>query len=151
MAAVLAIVALGAWNVRLQSQLQDAAAYRDGVVAVFDTAAAPGGRLAVLTTPADGSAAGIAALGADGRVALALRNLDPTTGGEVYQAWLIGSTGAPVPVGSFSVGESGSGILSATAAATDVQVIALTREPGPGATTPTLPILVQGQVEVSPG
>ena len=152
MAAVLAVGLLGAWNARLQSQLQDAAAYRAGVAAVLGTAAAPGGRLAVLTAATGGAAAGIAALGADGHVALAMRDLDPTTGAEVYEAWVIGADGRPIPVGSFQVGEAGSGILSASiSGVSESVVVALTREPGPGATAPTLPILAQGQVRLPPG
>jgi hypothetical protein len=53
--------------------------------------------------------------------------------------------GAGVPIGSFTVGSDGSGYLSAGGApAASGVTVALTLEPGPGATTPTLPVISAG-------
>ena len=153
-AAVLAIAVLGAWNLQLQSQVSDLTAYRTGVLAVLDTAARPGSQVAVLAGPTAGGATGIAAVSSDGRVVVAMRNLSPTANTEVYEAWLIGSNGTPLPVGSFTVGSAGTGTLAATAMASGAEagvVVALTREPGPGATTPTLPILASGTAQARAG
>src|SRR5438093_9943915 len=50
-AAVIAAVALGAWNVQLRDQVAGLEAYRNGVAEVLDQAAKPGAQLAVLTVP----------------------------------------------------------------------------------------------------
>jgi anti-sigma-K factor RskA len=74
-----------------------------------------------------------------------MQDLAPTSGTSVYEAWIIASDGVPVPVGSFKVDAAGIASFQSKdlppAAGT---VIALTLEPGPGATTPTLPIIAKG-------
>ncbi|HEY2916022.1 MAG TPA: anti-sigma factor, partial [Candidatus Limnocylindrales bacterium] len=116
--------------------------------AVLDAAASPGAQVAVLHGTADGGAAsssGLAAVDPSGRLVVAVRELSQTSGAQVYEAWLIGADGKPVPAGSFAVGATGVGTMSvAVAGAGSHVVVALTREPGPGATAPTLPIVLQG-------
>jgi anti-sigma-K factor RskA len=144
--AALAVVALGAWNVQLRDQLAGLEAYRTGVVEVLDSAAEPGAQLAVLTVPeGTGGPSGLAAVTADGRVAIVMRDLAPTAGTQVYEAWLIGGDGVPVPIGDFKVGSTGSAIFGTTHTAMgEGVVVALTLEAGPGATTPTPPIIALG-------
>jgi len=151
-AAVLAIAFLGAWNLTLQDRVSDLTAYRQGVVDVLDAAAAPGSQLAVLAADAGTGPRGLAVLRADGTVVLAMRDLAPTTGSQVYETWLIAGDGAPVPVGGFSVDASGTAtfVSRASPPATGA-IIALTLEPGPGATTPTLPIVSKGIASPPPG
>jgi hypothetical protein len=150
-AVVLAIV-LGAWNLQLQSQVSDLVAYRAAVAAVVDAASASGAQVAVLTSGSAGGPSGLAAVDPSGRLVIAMRDLPATTGSEVYEAWLIGSDGTPRPAGSFAVGSAGTGTLtsSVTTGETGV-VVALTREPASGATTPTLPIVVKGSAHPSSG
>ena len=145
-AAALAVVALGVWNVQLRDQLSDLQAYREGVVKVLDAAAQPGAQLAVLTDPTGGGGpSGLAAVAADGSVAMVMRDLKPTTGTQVYEAWLIGADQVPVAIGGFKVGGSGTASFVTTHAAMgDGVVVALTLEPQPGATAPTPPILAVG-------
>jgi anti-sigma-K factor RskA len=151
-AAVLALAVLGAWNLQLQRQVADLAAYRTAVLDVLDTAAAPGGQVAVLSSGDGGAARGISAVRSDGHVVVAMRDLAPTSGSVVYEAWLIGADGHPVPVGSFQVGSAGTGTLVAQVASAETGVrVALTREPAPGATAPSLPIIVQGQAQARSG
>jgi len=152
-AAVLAVVVLGAWDLQLQSTNQELAAYQRGVAAVIDAASRPGAQLAVLAASAPSSpAAGIAAIRPDGTVAIAMRGLAPTSGSQVYEAWLVAGNAAPVPIGGFQVGASGAGTLSvAQGASTPGVVVALTLEPGPGATTPTLPLIASGAALSRPG
>jgi anti-sigma-K factor RskA len=76
---------------------------------------------------------------------MALQDLAPTSGNEVYEGWAIVGDTAPVPLGGFTVGEGGTGRLDGTGPpAQPGMTVALTREPGSGATTPTLPILAAG-------
>ena len=146
LAAVLAVVALGSWNLQLRSQVDTLSAYRDGVIQVLDLASGPGGQLAVLTDPDRVTRAnGIAGVGSDGRVAVVMRDLAPTSGSQVYEVWLVGADGKPLPIGDFAVGGGGSGTFSTRAPGTaEGVVVALTLEPGPGATTPTQPLIALG-------
>jgi len=143
-AAVLAIVALGGWNLLLQNQLNASQAYERSVAAVLDAAARPGSLTAILT-PADGTGSGLGAVTADGVVTLAMHDLAPTTGSTVYTAWAIGGDGVPVALGDFTVGSTGTGALDATASRlASGTVLALTREPTAGAQVPTGPIVSKG-------
>ncbi|MEA2673214.1 MAG: hypothetical protein QOI92_406 [Chloroflexota bacterium] len=147
LAAALALVALGVWNVQLRDQVNDLSTYRNGVAAVLDQAASPGAQLAVLASGAGATGpSGLAAVGADGNVALVMHELTPTTGAQVYEAWLIAGAGAPVPIGGFTVGAGGSAWFTTSHASLgDGVTVALTLEPGPGATTPTKPIIAAGK------
>ena len=143
-AAALAIVALGGWNLVLQNQLNAAKTYEQNVAAVLNVAAQPGSLTAILTADG-GTGSGLAAVSATGEVTLAMQDLAPTTGDTVYEAWVIGSDGVPLPLGSFKVGSSGTAYFEADGVpSTDGIVLALTREPAPGAQTPTMPIISKG-------
>ncbi|MFL5688316.1 MAG: anti-sigma factor domain-containing protein, partial [Chloroflexota bacterium] len=140
-AAVVAILALGATTLLLRNQLDSAEAYQEAVTAVIDLASQPGSLTAVLTADGD-TGTGLAAVSPDGQVTIAMQDLAPTTGSTVYSAWVIGGDGVPVDIGSFTVGRSGTAGFTATGvAASSGTVLALTRETGPGATTPTMPII----------
>ena len=143
-AAVVAIVGLAGWNLLLQNQLNATQAYQRSVAAVLDVAAQPGSLTAILE-PADGTGSGLAAVGADGKVALAARDLAPTSGSTVYTTWAIGGDGVPLALGDFTVGSDGTGTFEAAAPALAAgTVIALTREPTPGMTAPTGPVVSKG-------
>lgn len=144
-AAVLVIGVLAAWNLSLQGQLDDSDRYQQNVAAVLDVAAQPGSLTAILATPDGSGPAGLAAISAQGDVSLAMHDLDPTSGNQVYEAWVIGSDGVPVPLGSFAVGGGGTAYFQGSGLPTEAGItLALTKEPGPGATTPTLPIVSSG-------
>jgi anti-sigma-K factor RskA len=144
-AAVLAIVLLGGWNLLLQSQVNPANAYEQSVAAVLDVAAQPGSHTAILTAAGASGGSGLAAISASGAVSIAMQDLAATSGKTVYTAWAIGGDGVPIALGDFTVGNNGTGSLAATGAPTAAGVVvALTLEPGPGATTPTLPIISKG-------
>lgn len=152
LAAVVAVAVMGAWNLQIAGENEALRAYRAGVVAVLEQAAAPGAEIAVLA-PAEGSGpAGLAAIGSDGTVALVMRDLAPTTGTQVYETWLIAGGNAPVPVGEFTVATGGLGTFRTVESGVgDGVVIALTLEPGPDSTTPTLPIVALGQARAQEG
>lgn len=150
-AAALALVALGAWNLQLRDELAGLTAYRNGVIEVLEQAAEPDAQLAVLAAPDGGDGpSGLAAVAADGSVALVMRDLAPTSGAQVYEAWLIAGSGAPVPIGGFRVGTDGSAAFATAHDSLGSGVtVALTLEPGPGATTPTAPVIAAGQAAAS--
>jgi hypothetical protein len=148
MAAILVIGVLGAWNVVLQGQVGTLRTEQDSVAAVIHAGAIAGSVTAMLTAPeASGpyGPTGLAAVTRTGSLVLAMRDLRPTTGLQVYQAWVIVPGSAPVPTGSFRVGDAGVGSIAAASAPVGPgAVVAVTLESGPGATTPTLPILAAG-------
>lgn len=152
-AAVLAIVVLGAWNLQLQSRLsgvqadlQAAQAYQRDVAAVLDVGTRPGAQTAFLAAAESGGrTTGIAAASPDGAVIMALRDLAPTAGSQVYEAWVIVGKNAPVALGGFTVGSAGTGTLRAsTTLAQPGAVLALTLEPLPDATAPAGPVISAG-------
>ncbi|MEO8469772.1 MAG: anti-sigma factor [Chloroflexota bacterium] len=153
-AAVLAIAVLGGWNFQLQSRLSGvegdlaaAQAYRAAVTAVLDAAAQPGAQSGFLAAagPASRATGVVAATG--GSVILAVENLAPTTGAQVYEAWVIVGDAAPVAIGGFEVGAGGTGVFrGSTAFAAPGAIVALTLEPAPGATAPTSPVVTLGTV-----
>ena len=144
-AAVVLIGALGAWNVGLTEQLSDARGEQAAFDRVLAIAQAPGGQAIILGPVSVGGPAGLAAVGPDGSFGLTLDGLPATSGSQVYEAWVIAPLGMPVPVGSFAVGSSGLGSLSAARVPTGIGLtVGLTLEAHSGATTPTLPMVVSG-------
>ena len=143
-AAVVVALALGALNLQQRTELDGLIGYRNGVVEVLEEAARPGAQLAVLTAPENAPGpTGLAAVGADGSVAMVMRDLAPTAGTQVYEAWLIGAEGTPIPIGSFQVGASRTASFTTARASLGPGVtVALSLEPQAGATTPTVVVAV---------
>jgi anti-sigma factor RsiW len=151
-AAVLVIGLLGAWNLLLQGQLSAAQTYEDNVAAVLDVASQPGAFTAVLAPATSGGPRGIAAMSPSGDMAMAVRDLAPTSGTEVYEAWVIGADGVPVPLGGVPVGTTGTAFYTgAGLTAEPGAVLALTLEPGPGATAPSSAPVSSGTVVAATG
>ena len=143
-AAVFAIVALGGLSLLLGVQLNAARSYEQGVASVLEVASQPGSLTAILTADG-GTGSGLAAVSASGAVTIAMQDLAPTSGNQVYEAWWIAGDSAPAPIGSFTVGNAGTAVFEGgPLPTTGPLVLALTREPGPGATTPTMPIISKG-------
>lgn len=144
-AAVVAIVALGGWNLLLQNDLTVARRFDQAVQRVITAAAQPGSQTVVMTPTENNQANGLAAIRPDGSVVLAMRNLPKTNGPEVYETWVIVGDAAPVPVGDFFVDEYG--IAATTTRPTQAPpgaIIAVSREPGPGSKAPVGPIVSAG-------
>jgi hypothetical protein len=150
-AAVIAIVAAGAYGLSVQRQLDGARAFDSAVAAVVQAGSQPNAKTVVLATQAGQRGAGIGAVQADGSVVLALRDLAATSGQQSYTAWVIVGQGAPVNVGDFAV--DASGVRSFTTKPADTPegaTIAVTLEPNPGNSAPSGPIVVAGQAAAPP-
>jgi Anti-sigma-K factor rskA len=144
-AAGIAIVALVAVNLLTLGRLNSSEQYERDVAAVLEAGSQPDALTAVLAPTESGGPRGLAAVSANGDVTMAMQDLAPTSGNEVYEGWAIVGDAAPVPLGGFTVGEGGTGRLDGTGVPAEPgMTVALTREPGPGAQAPTLPILSAG-------
>lgn len=101
------------------------------MAAVLQAASQPGAVTAVLA-PDGGTGSGLAAVDAEGDVALAMRDLAPTSGTAVYEAWVIASDGVPVALGSFTVGANGTSLFEGSGLpSVEGIVLALTPRAGP--------------------
>jgi anti-sigma-K factor RskA len=144
-AAVLAIVVVGGWNLLLQNELNAARRFDQAVATVIGAAAAPGSKTVILAPAEDSKASGIAAVRADGSVVLAMRDLPATSGSEVYETWVIVPDTAPVAVGGFTVDANGTATFTTKPAnAPPGSTIAVTREPKAGNTAPAGPVVSAG-------
>jgi anti-sigma-K factor RskA len=98
LAAVVAVIAVGAWGVSVSSQLGE----RDRALRAVANAIAGGevafrvdgdaGRGYVVDTPGSGSS-------------LVVADLEPLPADKLYELWLIGADGTPLDVGTFRPGE----------------------------------------------
>ena len=150
-AAVLAIVVSGAYALNVRGRLETARAFDQAVAAVVAAGSQPGAKTVVLAAQKDQHGAGIGAVGADGSVVLALRDLAATTGRQSYTAWVIVGKTAPLNVGDFLVDSSGVGSFTTKPADTpEGAVIAITLEPNPGNAAPGGPVVVAGQAAAPP-
>jgi hypothetical protein len=144
-AAVVAIVALGAWGIGLQRQLDANQAFNQAVANVLTAASQPGAKVVVLAPEPGQQGSGLAAVQPDGSMVLAMHDLPANGGSEVYTAWVIVGSNAPTSVGDFSVGSTG--VQSFTTHPTSTPegaTIAITREPNPGNQAPKGPIVSAG-------
>jgi anti-sigma-K factor RskA len=151
-AAVIAIVAVGAWGLNLQRQLDAAQRFDRAVASVVQAAGQPGASTLALAAAEGAAANGVAAVTADGSVVLAMHDLAATNGSQVYEAWVIVGKNAPLAVGGFTVDSSGTAAFRTVPATTPPgAVIALTLEPQAGSTAPKGPIVSSGVASGAPG
>jgi hypothetical protein len=151
-AAVLVIGVLAGWNLLLQGQINAARTYEENVAAVLEVASQPGAYTAVLAPATNGGPRGLAAMSPSGDMAMAVRELAPTSGNQVYEAWVIGADGVPVALGGATVGDAGTAFYTGTGLSAEVgAVLALTLEPGPGATAPSSPPVSAGTIVPAAG
>ena len=151
-AAVVAIVALGAWGIGLQRQLDANQAFNQAVANVLTAASQPGAKVVVLAPQPGQQGSGLAAVQPDGSMVLAMHDLPANGGSEVYTAWVIVGSNAPTSVGDFSVGSTGVQSLTTHPTTTpEGATIAITREPNPGNQAPKGPIISAGVATAPPG
>jgi hypothetical protein len=149
LAAAFAIVVLGAWNLSLQSDLSNSRAYRAHVDEVLGIARTPGATIAVLVSPEAGANSGFIAVAADGRAAAVVSGLPAITGSEVYEVWVIVGSDPPRPIAAMTQSGAIAFLSGAVGPVPSGATVALTREPAPNPTTPTLPILSKGVTSTS--
>jgi anti-sigma-K factor RskA len=150
-AAVIGVLALGASNLALRRDLDQAQAYQQGVDQALALAGRPGSVAALLAAP-DGSATGLAVIGADGTARITMRGLPATSGSQVYTAWSIEGDAPPVAVGDFTVGADGLASASGSApSAVPGSVVAVTLEQAAGATAPGGPVVASGTTRAPAG
>ncbi len=151
-AAVLAIVAVGAWGLNLQGQLERARAFDQAVAAVVQAAGQPGAKTVILSQQQGQHGSGIAAVAADGSIVLAMQDLQATTGSQVYTAWVIVGSNAPVSIGDFDVDAGGTrGFTGKPTPAPAGATVAVTLEANRGNTAPKGPIVSAGVATAPPG
>lgn len=145
-AAVVAIVALVAWNLALQGDVSTARERADELRGLVAAAAASGARAAHLAGQEGApAAAGLAVFPSRGSGYLLVQGLAPAPSGRTYEAWyIVGST--PRRAGTFDVGSDGLAILSGLQPNGPVEVVAVTQEPAGGSDQPTTPVLVLGKL-----
>src|SRR5437773_838569 len=140
----------GAWLTRPAARGVGQAGRPAGAPAGPDHGRRGGSTLAVLPGGRAGQNTDLASEVTDASAAIVLRGLPPTTGSQVYEAWVIVGSNAPVPAGALAysdgVGYLASNVRQVGAGAT----VAFTKEPGPGATQPTSPILSSGVLSSAP-
>jgi anti-sigma-K factor RskA len=150
-AAVIGVLALGASNLALRRDLDQAQAYQQGVDQALALAGRPGS-VAALLAAQDGGATGLAVIGADGTARITMRGLPATSGSQVYTAWSIEGDAPPVAVGDFTVGADGLASASGSApSAVPGSVVAVTLERAAGATAPGGPVVASGTARAPAG
>jgi hypothetical protein len=146
MAAIAAIVALGAWNLALQGDVSTARQRADELRGLVAAAAASGARTAHLAgQDAAPGAAGLAVFTSGGAGYVLVQGLSPAPAGRTYEAWYIAGD-TPRRAGTFEVGSDGLAILSGLQPNGPVEVVAVTQEPDGGSDQPTTPVLVAGKL-----
>lgn len=150
-AAVLAIVALGAWNLNLQNQLNDTRAFQEQVASTLALGQQAGSQVAILaSTSGSGGPGGLGVMPASGPGQLVMSGLTPTKGNEVYEVWAIAEGQAPVPVGWFTADTSGNGFFDDMPSAVGQTItVAVTLEPQKDPPAPTTPVLAAGPAVVN--
>lgn len=146
-AAAVALVALGAWNVSLQGSLSDTRARVTVLQQAISASTEAGSRVAHLkgSGPAAG-ASGVAVITAGGTAYVVIDGLAPAPAGRTYEAWF-GAANVMRPAGLLTVGSDGLAILAgASDAHQPVEVVALTIEPAGGSKRPTSAPIVVGTV-----
>ena len=134
-AAVVAALAVGGWNVALQAQVGErdralravAAAISGGEVAFRVDGAA--GRGYVVETPGSGAA-------------LVVADLASLPANRIYELWLLDAAGAPVAVGTFTPGAQPLAVVPIDRDLTGFATFAVTVEAGPVTAPTTAPVMV---------
>ena len=131
-AMAVALIGLTAWNLSLAQQLAQPATQRYALHG---------------TGPMAGVQGEVVYLKKDGIALVDFRNLPAVAGDRVYEAWLIGGDGKPVPAAVFRPDPGGSYTLLLARSIAGVKVIAVTSEPAPdGSPQPTQQPMLAAQL-----
>jgi anti-sigma-K factor RskA len=81
-----------------------------------------------------------------GTIVFMASNLAPLPSNKVYQLWVVPKAGAPIPAGTFKPDASGGAMMMHDAGADlSPKMFAVTIEADPGASTPTMPMVMAGE------
>ncbi len=147
-AAAVLIVALGAWNIHLQSQISTnkaALRYQHAV----NQAILNGGRVSKVpgTAVAPGATAALVQPAHPGPGYLIVQGLPNLKANRVYEVWLVKPSRPPVPAGVFGSPGQGLQIWQLSKSAKGFPITAVTEEPGPhGSQAPHGPKVLAGAV-----
>lgn len=146
--AAMVILVLAGTTAYFGQQLAESRAYAATLARASTLAAVPGS-LAIAISAAPGTGVGdvhgVAVIARDGTGIVVTDGLPQTRAPEVYEIWYVRGANAPIPAGSFQVDANGRGWIDGLSGAPGGAItLAITREAGPGATSPSLPILAAG-------
>jgi anti-sigma-K factor RskA len=145
-AAAVLIVALGVWNIHLQSEIskdQTALQYQHAI----SQAILNGGHVSTISGTADapGATAAVVQPAHSGPGYLIVRGLPDLASNRVYEVWLVKPSTSPVPAGVFSSAGTGVQIWQLSKSARGFPLTAVTEEPGPdGSLAPHGPKVLAG-------
>jgi anti-sigma-K factor RskA len=106
-----------------------------------------GTEIAVKSGPAAAPGAGGSLAVSEDSSTLDLHGLRQLTGNEVYQVWIAEGANPPSPSSSFTPDRAGRAMTAVDGHLTPGTMVMLTKESGPGHTTPTPPILLSATVQ----
>lgn len=131
-ALTISVIMLGGWDIALTQQVNSASSLHFTISGSGAMANAAG---SVTSFPKDGV------------TLVDFRGLAQPTSGRVYELWLIGKDGKPVPGAVFSPEPDGSKVVLVSRNLSGLQKLAVTTEPGPtGSAQPSEPPQMVGQV-----
>ncbi|MDQ3043961.1 MAG: anti-sigma factor [Chloroflexota bacterium] len=151
-AALLALLSAGVvvWALGLQDRLDER---RDQLAVVetqiADLRANANASAYTLAPTGDGPPAAVGTLYTSlqgGTGTLRVENLPPLAANQVYQLWYINTGADPRPGGTFQVGPDGSGFLAVPGDTPGFEAVGLTVEPAGGSQSPTLPVIMAGEI-----
>ncbi len=146
-AAAALLLSLGAWNLALRGERDDARQYGDRLAAAVGQIAEPDSQ-SVRLSGEDGSVLAVAVV-QDGEVSLVVDGLQPNASGTSYVLWAQDRSGGVRPVGAFDVAQSQVDVvddLPVEGGVESVTAYLVSNEPGdePPA-TPGGPVVARGQ------
>jgi hypothetical protein len=156
-AALFAIVAVGAviWALALQGRVNDLEDENDSLSAFVERIEGSGATVASLGPegpgPADSSGEFIFSL-PDQTGWVVLQGMNPLPAGSAYQLWYINEDDpAPKPGPTLTVDEHGNGVTEVAPDTPTYDQLAVTIEPEGGSQTPTMPIVLAGNLSGAAG
>ena len=148
-AAAVAVVVLAGYAVVLQGDLSRFKQDSDTTSTLLYAIGQPDTRLAALTSHDGSNAGGLAVLMPTGHIIVKVTNLVPTKGDEAYVVWLTADNGVQSKVGSFTVSDSGEGVLQVDNVPTSPSLwIWVCKEPNSNVTKPSGPTIVSGTISL---
>ncbi len=143
------------WGVSLRGDIdraEDRAAALETEVATLREGANATYSQLTPTDSAPANAGGTIFFALDGSGVITVFNLEPAPEGRSYQMWFYPTAGStPLPGATFSLDENGTGFMLIPADAGVFTSVSVTLEPEAGTTTPSGPLILQGNTSGARG